>query len=65
MSNNIQMIKHHTAVNVSFAEAAYQKMASVRFGVEFCCETDLAKDLIRKEQLDLSQRLDAHLVKSF
>jgi len=51
MSTQSEIIKHD-ATNCSFAEAAYQEMASVRYGINFCCETDLQDNTIKKELLD-------------
>jgi len=41
-------------VNKQFAEAVYQEMASIRYGIEFCCSPDLKKWSIKKELIDLS-----------
>ncbi len=45
-------------VNCAFAEAIYQRMASVRFGLNFCCEPDERKWTIKKELLDLKMLED-------
>jgi len=47
-------------VNCKFAEAMYQEMASVRFGIEFCCENEINRNkwMIKKEALDLKMLID-------
>ena len=65
MSDTIYNIEHHDKINASFAESVYQQMVSKRYGMQFCCERDLKRDAIRKEQLDLSSKLDVDLVATF
>lgn len=55
MTNITKDIEYHNRVNCSFAEAVYQKMATERYGIEFCCETDLQRYKVEKELLDLNQ----------
>tara|TARA_R110002020_G_scaffold23658_3_gene78614 strand:- start:4780 stop:5850 length:1071 start_codon:yes stop_codon:yes gene_type:complete len=40
-------------VKCKFSEAAYQHMASIRYGIEFCCNNDMQKWVIKNELLDL------------
>jgi hypothetical protein len=54
MNNVNENIEYDNTVNEKFAEAVYQKMASKRYGIEFCCDTDLKKWSIKKELLDLN-----------
>lgn len=51
MSTQAEIVKHD-ATNCKFAEAVYQEMASTRYGIDFCCETDLKGSSIKKELLD-------------
>lgn len=46
---------YNNKVNQKFAEAVYQKMVSKRYGIKFCCETDLKKWSIKKELIDLNK----------
>ena len=58
MSNQIE---YQEKVNGEFAEAVYQEMASIRYGIDFCCSPDLSKWSIKKELLDsnaLNQNID-------
>ena len=47
-------------VSCNFAEAMYQEVASIRYGIEFCCENALNQDkwAIKKELLDLKAIYD-------
>lgn len=45
-------------VSCKFAEAIYQEAMSVRYGIQFCCETDAEKWTIKKELLDLKALYD-------
>ena len=49
-----KQIEYSDKVNVEFSEAIYQEMASIRYGVNFCCDLDLLKWSIKKELLDLN-----------
>ncbi len=40
-------------VKCNWSEAVYQHMASIRFGIEFCCDPDLQKWGIKNEILDI------------
>ena len=53
--------RYHDSINCKFSEAEYQKMASTRFGIEFCCELDLKKLEIAKELLNLNAIADTNL----
>lgn len=55
MGNSSTDINHNNRLNTEFAEAVYQQMASIRFGIKFCCAKDLNSLIIRKEQLSLRQ----------
>ena len=54
-------IRYSDKVNCTFSEALYQKMASERFGITFCCNDDLEKRMIDKELLDLNALKDCDL----
>ena len=45
-------------VKCRWSEAVYQHMASKRYGIEFCCETDLQKWEIKNEILDIEVTKD-------
>ena len=45
-------------VSCNFAEALYQEVASIRYGIEFCCNEDAQKWAIKKELLDLKVLYD-------
>jgi hypothetical protein len=49
-----KQIEYSDKVNAEFSEAIYQEMASIRYGVNFCCDLDLLKWSIKKELLDLN-----------
>jgi len=51
-------------VSCKWSEAVYQYMATERFGLEFCCETDLRKWSIKKELLDIALITDSDICKS-
>jgi len=51
-------------VSCKWSEAVYQYMATERFGLEFCCETDLRKWSIKKELLDIALITDPDICKS-
>ena len=41
-------------VKCHFSEALYQHMESRRFGIDFCCETDMHKWNLKRELNDLN-----------
>jgi hypothetical protein len=41
-------------VKCKFSEALYQYMASIRYGIEFCCDPDMQKWVIKHELLKLA-----------
>jgi hypothetical protein len=45
-------------VKCKFSEALYQHMASIRYGIEFCCNNDMEKWIIKNELLDLAAITD-------
>lgn len=45
-------------VSCNFAEAMYQEVVSLRYGIEFCCNEDAKKWIIKKEMLDLKALID-------
>jgi hypothetical protein len=51
---NSEQLQYSNKVNQEFAEAIYQEMASVRYGIDFCCKPDLIKWSIKKELLDFN-----------
>ena len=51
-------------VSCRWSEAVYQYMATERFGLEFCCETDLRKWSIKKELLNIALITDPEICKS-
>lgn len=61
MSNTIKDIRYSNKVNCDFSETLYQKMASKRFGITFCCKKDFKKHVIDKELLMLNNMLDEEL----
>ena len=60
--SNIEQEVYHDKVNAKFAELIYQKMATKRYGVEFCNKQDNKKWLIKKELLDLNALKDPCLL---
>jgi hypothetical protein len=56
MNNTGEQIDYNNKVNKEFAEAMYQKMASKRYGIDFCCTPDLNKWSIKKELLDFNDK---------
>ena len=51
-------INYSDNVNCKFAETVYQQMASKRYGLSFCCETDMDQTNIDKQLLDLNAIMD-------
>lgn len=45
-------------IKCKFSEAVYQHMASIRYGIEFCCNADMEKWVIKNELLDLAAITD-------
>ena len=52
--SKITDIKYNHKVNCAFSEAVFQKMASIRYGIDFCCIDNLEKRLIDKELFDIN-----------
>lgn len=52
--NTVKDINHFEEVNCQFSEAVFQKMATKRYGIQFCCENDLQSLIIKKELLRLN-----------
>jgi len=57
--SNFEQIQYHDKVVCDFAEMMYKKMASIRYGVKFCCDkgaeaSAFRQTLIKKEALDLN-----------
>jgi hypothetical protein len=50
---------YYYKVNAEYAEAMFQKMASIRYGIDFCCTPDLTKWSIKKELLDMNNNMDS------
>ena len=50
--------EYYEKVNCEFANAVYNKAISDRYGVEFCCEKDLTRSVIKKKLLDAVQLQD-------
>jgi hypothetical protein len=65
MSNSIKDIAYHDKILNDFSEAVYQKMASKRFAIDFCCKQDLVDLEIDKELLDLNELMDQEVEPSF
>ena len=57
--SNFEQEAYHDKVNSKFAELMYQKMATKRYGIEFCCKEENDKWLLRKELLDFNALKDA------
>lgn len=51
-------------INCTFAEAVFDEMAKVRYGITVCCEEDIDKWDIKKQELDLRALYDPSLCKS-
>ena len=57
--NNFEQQRYHDKVNCDFAEMIYKQMASIRYGLEFCCDKGsdaiiFRQALVKKEKLDLN-----------
>ena len=50
--------EYYEKVNCEFADAVYNKAMAERYGVEFCCEKDLTRSVIKKKLLDAGQLQD-------
>jgi hypothetical protein len=50
---------YYYKVNAEYAEAMFQKMASIRYGIDFCCTPDLTKWSIKKGLLDMTNTIDS------
>lgn len=50
---------YYYKVNAEYAEAMFQKMASIRYGIDFCCTPDLIKWSIKKDLLDMNNAMDS------
>lgn len=50
---------YYYKVNAEYAEAMFQKMASIRYGIDFCCTPDLTKWSIKKGLLDMTNAMDS------
>lgn len=57
-------INHHINVNSAFSEAVYQQMVSKRYGISFCCQSDLKIQQYAKEVLSLTEQRDINLIPS-
>lgn len=51
-------------INCTFAEAVYDKMVKLRYGITICCDEDIDKWDIKKQELDLRALYDPTLCKS-
>ena len=58
---SIEDVQYHDNVNCKFSESLYQEMASERYGIAFCCETDKRKWALKKELLEFNQMKDLDL----
>lgn len=58
---SVEQEKYHDNINCKFAEAVYQNMGSIRYGIKFCCQTELDKLEIAKELLKLNDIANASL----
>lgn len=56
---NQEQKNYYYKVNAEYAEAMFQKMASIRYGIDFCCTPDLTKWSIKKELLDMNNDMDS------
>lgn len=57
--SNFEQQRYHDKVNCDFAEMIYKQMASIRYGLEFCCDKGsdaiiFRQTLVKKEKLDLN-----------
>lgn len=51
-------------INCTFAEAVYDQMVKLRYGITICCDEDIDKWDIKKQELDLRALYDPSLCKS-
>jgi len=51
-------------INCTFAEVVYDEMVKLRYGVTICCDEDIDKWDIKKQELDLRALYDPSLCKS-
>jgi len=61
--NNFEQQRYHDKVTCDFAEMIYKQMASIRYGLEFCCDKGndaivFRQALVKKEKLDLNDLLN-------
>tara|TARA_R110000772_G_scaffold157228_1_gene268456 strand:- start:98 stop:811 length:714 start_codon:yes stop_codon:yes gene_type:complete len=61
--SNFEEERYHDKVTCDFAEMIYKQMASIRYGLEFCCDKGndaviFRQALIKKEELDLNAQID-------
>ena len=59
--SNIHKLEYDEKVENKFAEIIYQRMASKRFGIEFCCNEDNTRWEIKKELLRLNDMKNTDL----
>ncbi len=58
---NPEQEQYHDSINCKFSEAVYQDMGSKRYGIKFCCQTELDKLEIAKELLKLNDIANSDL----
>lgn len=57
--SNFEQEEYHDKVNSKFADYMYKKMASERYGLNFCCPNDSDKYSIKKELEDFNGQYDS------
>lgn len=59
-----QELLYRDNVDLGFAEIAYQYVASRRYGIKFCCNSDLSNFILDKEKSDYFRMLDLDLTRT-
>lgn len=50
----VENIESYNSLLCSYAEALFQKAASQRYGVDFCCQKNLDELSLKKEKVELN-----------
>ncbi len=59
-SREAEDIEYHDKINAKFSEVMFMEMASTRYGIEFKCDENKEKLIIKKELLDLAAIADVN-----
>ena len=58
----MDQLEYYDNILCEYAESIFQKMASKKYGIKFCCEMNLVNLSIKKEKLELNLKSDCKLI---